>query len=61
MEYRQAMRTCHCRGCDKEIKPKTEKIIYMYSHRNRGQNIILCEDCVREMNSKFIFDTGEDE
>lgn len=50
IEYRQTERDAFCRGCDKQIKKKTEKVIYTYSWRNRGQNILICLDCVGEIN-----------
>ena len=59
MEYRQSERICYCRGCDKEIKAKTEKIISIFSFRNRGQHIFLCADCVKEMNT-LIFKNEDD-
>ena len=46
IEARKAERDCFCRGCDKKILKNTEPIIYTYSHRNRGQNIIICHDCL---------------
>lgn len=41
---RKAERESHCRGCDKTLF-KGDAIIYTYSHRNRGQNIIFCMSC----------------
>lgn len=41
---RKAERECHCRGCDVSV-PKGSPIIYTYSSRNRGQNIIFCLAC----------------
>ena len=48
-EYRLAKRTSYCRGCDKENVKDTDMVLYFYSWRNRGQNILLCPDCVKEM------------
>ena len=50
IQYRPSQRTCYCRGCDKEIAPNTEKIITLYSFRNRGQYIHICGECVKEFN-----------
>jgi len=41
---RKAQRDSNCRGCDKDLV-KGDDIIYTYSMRNRGQNIIFCIDC----------------
>ncbi len=41
---RKAERSSNCRGCDKELV-KGDDIIYTYSLRNRGQNIIFCMGC----------------
>lgn len=49
MELRKVQRTAYCRGCDKELIRNVDNIIYMYSSRNTGQNIIICEGCVRKM------------
>ena len=40
-----------CRGCDKTLTRGVDMAIKTYSPRNRGQNILFCEDCVKEMNS----------
>ena len=48
-EYRIAKQDSYCRSCDKLNKRNKDKVIYIYSLRNRGQNILLCEDCVKEM------------
>ena len=48
-EYRLAKRTSYCRGCDKENVRDKDMVLYFYSWRNRGQNILLCPDCVKEM------------
>lgn len=58
MELRPVQRNASCRGCDKNIAPKSENIIYMYSVRNRGQNIFLCRSCVDEMVK--LFEEGDD-
>lgn len=49
INFRPSERTAYCRGCDKKIEPNTEKIIAFYSFRNRGQSIIICQKCVKEM------------
>lgn len=43
---RQAQRPANCRGCDKDLVVG-EDIIYTYSMRNRGQNILFCLDCAK--------------
>lgn len=55
-EYRLAKNTCYCRSCDKEMKKGKDWGIFMYSFRNRGQNICICEDCVVKMH-KLIVDS----
>lgn len=47
--YEQLKRTGYCRGCDKEIKADTEKVIKTWSFRNRGMHIIICDACVDKM------------
>ena len=42
---RKAKNNCYCRGCDKELKRDIDEVIYTYSIRNRGQNIIFCLSC----------------
>jgi RNase P subunit RPR2 len=37
-----------CRGCDKPLKRNEDMALKMYSHRNRGQHIILCPKCVED-------------
>ena len=46
IERREAKRTCYCRGCDKALH-KGDEIIYTYTFRNQGQNIIFCLDCAK--------------
>jgi len=58
MNYRTLERSGYCRGCDKLIEKNTEKLISIYSHRNRGQHIYLCKDCVDKM-VKLISDNKE--
>ncbi len=43
---RKAQRDSNCRGCDRDLV-KGDDIIYTYSFRNRGQNIIFCMDCAK--------------
>lgn len=51
MEYRLSKRDSYCRGCDKTLKRDKDRIMAMYSFRNRGQYIYFCKDCVLKMNS----------
>jgi hypothetical protein len=51
MQFRVAQRDCYCRGCDKQLKRNVDSGIFMYSMRNRGQNIMICVDCVKSMNT----------
>jgi hypothetical protein len=53
IEYRQCKNSsgAMCRGCDKKIV-KDEYMIYMYSHRNCGQNIMICLDCINDIREK---------
>lgn len=60
-EIRQTERKANCRNCDKVIKPKTEKIIYIYSFRNRGQNIFICKDCLNRMHHEMSRETEDHE
>lgn len=41
-------RKCFCRGCDKPLDKGTE-IIFTYSWRNRGQNIMFCMNCATQI------------
>lgn len=47
-EYRKAERDAFCRVCDKTIH-KGEHAVFWYSWRNRGQNIMVCPDCVENL------------
>ena len=49
MIYRKAQRNCRCRGCDRLLEKDVDYGIFMFSIRNRGQNIMLCTDCVDKM------------
>lgn len=50
IQYRVAKQDGHCRGCDTLISKKDEdQAFYFYSFRNRGQSIILCDECVSHM------------
>lgn len=49
MIYRLAQRDCHCRGCDKTLKRDVDSGVFMHSMRNRGQNIMLCNDCIEKV------------
>ena len=44
--YRLAEQQAHCRVCDKVINRKIDYMVSWYSHRNRGQNIHVCPECV---------------
>lgn len=46
MEHRYTERDAYCRGCDKKIERHSEKVTAMYSWRNRGQHIYLCDECI---------------
>lgn len=46
IERRLCQRPACCRGCDKDLN-KGDPIIYTYSMRNRGQNILFCNDCAK--------------
>ena len=35
-----------CRLCDKKLKSGIDEAVKFYSIRNRGQNIIICLECV---------------
>jgi hypothetical protein len=52
MDFRIIERSGFCRGCDK-VLPKGENIFYTYSHRNCGQSIIFCMDCVGKIAKKY--------
>lgn len=54
MEYSLMQRNGYCRGCDKEMVKDEDMAIKMYSHRNRGQHIILCDGCVNAMNHAIV-------
>ena len=45
---RKALRASFCRGCDKKVVVG-EDIVYTYSFRNRGQNIIFCMKCAEDI------------
>lgn len=47
--YRLAERTGCCRVCDKDVERLKDKAVYFYSWRNRGQNIIICPKCIKDM------------
>lgn len=49
MHYETMSRDGFCRGCDTKMVRGQNKAIKFYSHRNRGQNIIICPECVKEM------------
>jgi len=42
-------RDCTCRGCDKGLQKDVDKAVFFCSHMNRGQHIMLCEECVSKM------------
>lgn len=50
-EIRKSKQNSYCRCCDKEMIKDKDTIVYMYSIRNRGQNIILCLDCIEEISA----------
>ena len=49
IDYRLAKQNSFCRVCDKTNRRGKDMVIYIYSHRNRGQNILICEDCARKI------------
>lgn len=49
LEYREAKKDCFCRGCDILLEKGT-KMVATYSHRNRGQYIFFCVECIKQMN-----------
>jgi len=53
-ELRVVTRNAGCRCCGKNIAPKTEKVIYTYSHFNRGQNIFICIPCLKDMHNEIV-------
>lgn len=48
-EYRLAKSDSYCRVCDKENKKNKDMVVYFYSRRNRGQNILICPDCIKKL------------
>lgn len=58
-EYRLAKRTSYCRVCDKENIREKDMVMYTYSLRNRGQNILICPECIKEMYKAIIKDEEE--
>lgn len=42
---RESEREAFCRFCDSTIN-KGDTMLSFYSHRNRGQSIHLCKECV---------------
>lgn len=48
-EFRLAKQNSHCRVCDKVITAKIDTMVTWYSHRNRGQNIHICPECVVDL------------
>jgi len=58
MELRKTKHNASCRGCDRNIAPNTEDIIYMYSMRNRGQNIFLCAECIKDAHDMMFKGEG---
>lgn len=57
-KLRPAERDAYCRSCD-EVMSKGTNMISWYSWRNRGMNIHLCLDCVREL--KLLLPEGRDQ
>lgn len=55
MIYEKMQRDGFCRGCDKVLKRGEDLALKMYSPRNRGQSILLCDTCVWKM-SNLIHD-----
>lgn len=49
MERRIAKGNACCRGCDVDLRKGKDELIYTYSHRNRGQNILFCLDCAKKI------------
>lgn len=49
MRYELIERDGFCRGCDKKMRRNIDVVVKFYSRRNRGQNIILCKECVEKM------------
>ncbi len=49
MEYRQVKREAFCRGCDRKLQRDVDWVVHTYSIRNRGQNILICKNCVYDM------------
>ncbi len=46
--YETTKRDAFCRGCDKKIIKKQEKVFRTYTPRSRGQEIYICNDCIDE-------------
>ena len=53
-ERRVTTRNAYCRSCDKEIRKNTNKITYIHSWRNRGQNIFICDICLGQMFAEMV-------
>ena len=49
IEYRLAKQNSHCRACDKINYKDKDYVIYFYSIRSSGQNILICPECIKEM------------
>ena len=48
-ERRKIKRDGFCRGCDQKLKRDEDEVIYTYTFRNRGQNILFCLDCCKNI------------
>lgn len=49
-EYRLAKQAAYCRVCDRALLKGIDYMVSWYSHRNRGQNIHICPECVKTLN-----------
>lgn len=44
--YRPTTRRSYCRGCEKNIPTKSEKVIIFTCYKGKGTNVILCDKCL---------------
>jgi uncharacterized protein YlaI len=58
-EYRKSKCDSYCRICDRMNLKDEDMVIYSYSIRNRGQNILICPQCVKNMYSEIMLRDDE--
>lgn len=53
MIFRTNVTRAWCRGCHKQLKPKTARIIECVGFWNYANGLVMCDDCLKKLSNEI--------